>query len=90
MDDNIIQVNRENRIAVITLNRPERLNAISRETISAVTAFLKGSEEDEDVAVVILRGAGRAFSAGMDLKEDAAAGVSGKDGWRRVLSEDLD
>ena len=67
MDNNIIQVNRENRIAVITLNRPERLNAINRETIRAVTAFLERSEDDEDVAVVILRGAGRTFSAGMDL-----------------------
>ena len=44
MDDNIIQVNRENRIAVITLNRPERLNAINRQTIRAVTAFLDGLE----------------------------------------------
>ena len=90
MDENFIQVNRENRIAVITLNRPERLNAINRGTIRAVTTFLEGAEDDEDVAVVILRGAGRAFSAGMDLKDDAAAGVSGKDGWRQVLSEDLD
>ena len=60
MDENFIQVNRENRIAVITLNRPERLNAINRGTIRAVTTFLEGAEDDEDVAVVILRGAGRA------------------------------
>ena len=46
MDDNIIQVKRENRIAGITFNRPERLKAIKRKTIRAVTALLKGLEED--------------------------------------------
>ena len=46
IDDNIIQVKRENRIAVVTFNRPERLKAIKREMIRALTAFLEGPGED--------------------------------------------
>ena len=46
MDDNIIQVKRENRIAVVTFNRPERPKAIKREMIRALTAFLEGPGED--------------------------------------------
>jgi len=89
MATDIIEVNQNNRIAVLTLNRPERLNAISRETIRAVNAAMDDFEKDSDVAVVIIRGSGRAFSAGMDLKDDAAADISGADRWREVLSEDL-
>jgi enoyl-CoA hydratase len=89
MDSDIIQIERNSRVAVITLNRPERLNAINRETIRTITALMDELEVDEDVGVIIIRGAGRAFSAGMDLKDDAAAGVSGEDGWREVLAEDL-
>tara|TARA_B100000405_G_scaffold91779_1_gene63838 strand:- start:154 stop:381 length:228 start_codon:yes stop_codon:yes gene_type:complete len=51
MDSDIIQVERDNRVAVITLNRPERLNAISRETIRAVMSAMDELENDETVAV---------------------------------------
>ena len=78
------------RVAQITLNRPERLNAISRRTIADVGTILDEIEADDAVAAVVISGAGRAFSAGMDLKDDAAADLSGKDAWREVLSEDLD
>lgn len=89
MSSDIVIVERDGRIAVITLNRPERLNAISRETIRQVQAAMDALEADDEIAVVILRGAGRAFSSGMDLKDDAAAGISGVDEWRVVLEGDL-
>lgn len=76
-------------VALITLNRPDRLNAINRETIAETNAAMDAIEADDDLKVIVLIGAGRAFSSGMDLKDDAAAGVSGHDQWRRVLSEDL-
>ncbi|MGI9463941.1 MAG: enoyl-CoA hydratase/isomerase family protein, partial [Aestuariivirgaceae bacterium] len=47
-------------------------------------------EADDNVAVTVIHGAGRAFSAGMDLKDDAAADTSGAEEWRQVLSENLD
>jgi enoyl-CoA hydratase len=89
VNSDIVIVERDNRIAVITLNRPERLNAISRETISHVQAAMDKLETEDEIAVIIIRGAGRAFSSGMDLKDDAAAEISGADAWRAVLEEDL-
>ncbi len=56
-------------IATVTLNRPECLNAIRRETIDELEAALRSMRTDESIRVLILTGAGdRAFSAGADLK----------------------
>ena len=52
--------------ALITLNRPEAMNAISRSMIKEVHQALDDAEEDTGVRAVVLTGAGRAFSAGMD------------------------
>jgi enoyl-CoA hydratase/carnithine racemase len=52
--------------ALITLNRPEAMNAISRSMIKELHQALDDVEEDSDVRAVVLTGAGRAFSAGMD------------------------
>ena len=57
------------------MNRPASLNALDRELVDAMSTALDEAAEDEDVRVLILRGAGRAFSAGYDLNEDAAGGV---------------
>jgi enoyl-CoA hydratase len=81
---------RDDRIAVITLNRPERLNAISRRMIAEVTAALDIVETDPDLRVVVVHGAGRAFCSGFDLKDDAAAQPSGIATWRRLLKQDFD
>lgn len=56
-------------IAVVTLNRPERLNAISDELMADLQAAIDRAGQIEDVRVVVLCGAGRAFCAGEDLKE---------------------
>jgi enoyl-CoA hydratase/carnithine racemase len=90
MEFSTLAVEKEGRVARVALNRPERLNAISRTTIAEVNAAMDRLEAQEDVAVIVLHGAGRAFSAGMDLKDDAAAAITGEEAWRRVLSEDLD
>lgn len=80
----------EGRIAVITLNRPERLNAISRRMIAEVTTALDEVEADPELRVVVVHGAGRAFCSGFDLKDDAAAQPSGIATWRRLLKQDFD
>ena len=59
------------RIATITLNRPERLNAIDERMPGEIRAAVESADEDPEVHVVILTGAGRAFCAGYDLKEFA-------------------
>jgi enoyl-CoA hydratase len=59
--------------AVLTLNRPERLNALSRELRAELAAAIDQLAADESVRVLILTGAGRAFCAGLDLKELGAS-----------------
>jgi methylglutaconyl-CoA hydratase len=59
------------RITVLTLNRPERRNALSLELLTELAAAIKVSSEDPDERVLILRGAGAAFCTGLDLKEAA-------------------
>ena len=60
-------------IATLTLNRPAALNALSDAMLAALKSAFATLAEDASVRVVILRGAGRAFCAGHDLKEMQAA-----------------
>jgi len=56
-------------IAIITINRPEVLNAFNAETVNEILKCLEDIEKDENVRAVILTGAGnKAFSAGADIK----------------------
>jgi 2-(1,2-epoxy-1,2-dihydrophenyl)acetyl-CoA isomerase len=64
----------ENRVATITLNRPEKLNALSRDLIAQSTAILKDWSRDPDVGAIVLTGAGRAFCAGGDVSTMAREG----------------
>ena len=65
----ILQVEDKNRVRTLTLNRPDVLNAFNEALYQATAEALQAAAEDPDVAVVLLTGAGRAFSAGNDLKE---------------------
>jgi enoyl-CoA hydratase len=71
----VVLYERRENIGIITLNRPERLNAINLNVLTELMARLDGARQDADVACVILTGAGRAFCAGEDLK-DTFAGKS--------------
>jgi enoyl-CoA hydratase len=62
---------RHGNVGVITLNRPERLNAINGQLLRDFVQQLKKAKEDKEAVSVILTGAGRAFCAGEDLKETA-------------------
>src|SRR3990172_8397904 len=59
-------------IATITLNRPERMNALTNRMLDEWVAALEDARADQDVKAVILRGAGRGFWAGMDVRAAAA------------------
>ncbi len=61
-------------IATITLNRPDRMNTISRDMLVQLTERLWQAEADRDVRAVILTGKGRAFCAGLDLTEVTGGG----------------
>ena len=62
----------EGPLAWITLNRPEKLNAISKTMLAELNSALDLAEDEDRVRVILLRGEGRAFSAGFDLEADAA------------------
>lgn len=64
--DNIL-LERRNSIAKITLNRPEKLNALSQAMLADLRSALDEIESDHDIRVVLLTGAGRAFSSGFDI-----------------------
>lgn len=60
-------------VARLTMNRPERLNALNRDLTTALRTYFQGLEDRHDIRVVVLRGAGRAYCAGLDLKESTEA-----------------
>jgi enoyl-CoA hydratase len=72
MTNKTVRYERTDNVAIITLNRPERLNAITRELLAGLIDQLETARKDDEVAAVILTGAGRAFCAGEDLKETSA------------------
>jgi 2-(1,2-epoxy-1,2-dihydrophenyl)acetyl-CoA isomerase len=63
----------ENGVAIITLNRPDRMNAINSDLAGDLTATVLRATHDDSAGCVVLTGAGRAFCAGGDIKEGAPA-----------------
>jgi enoyl-CoA hydratase/carnithine racemase len=68
-DQGVVLYEKRDRIAYVTINRPEARNAVSPEVHRAMIAAWADFEEDDGVDVAILTGAGEAFCAGADLKE---------------------
>ena len=69
MEYQTIILDKEDHVATITLNRPERLNAISPRLLEEFEHVILETRADDDVRVVVITGAGRGFCAGEDLKE---------------------
>lgn len=69
MSSPVLLVEKSAGVAHLTLNRPEAMNALSRELRQALTQGFRELAQDAAVGVVIVTGAGRAFCAGLDLKE---------------------
>jgi len=71
-----ILIEKENGIALVTINRPEKLNALNKSTIRELNAGFESLRNDDDVRVVILTGSGeKAFVAGADISEFASFSV---------------
>jgi enoyl-CoA hydratase len=76
----VLERERRGAVEVLTLNRPEKRNALNRELLDALSATFAELETDDAVRVIVLTGAGdRAFCAGMDLAEFASGGGGGSD-----------
>jgi enoyl-CoA hydratase len=85
MTDPVLIVEKSDEVATLTLNRPRAMNALSRELREAIAQTFAELSGDREMRVVIVTGAGRAFCAGLDLKElsssgtDATATLGGND-----------
>jgi len=82
MSEPVLRVDQDGEVAVVTLNRPEAMNALSRALLEALARAFEALQRDPDTAVVVLTGAGRAFCAGFDLKElasESTGGIGGVD-----------
>ena len=84
-----IRVDREEHVAHLQLNRPERVNAIGKAMLLEIHDAMDALEADAAVRVIVLSGAGRGFSSGFDLKEQMARRPEGAAAWREILDLDF-
>ncbi len=75
MAQSVVLLSKQDQVATVTLNRPESLNAFNHELRTTFCDVMLGLREDQDVKAIIVTGAGRAFSAGLDLKEISTASL---------------
>jgi enoyl-CoA hydratase len=87
--DPLVLSERRGAVALLTLNRPDKLNAINEPMIRALDAALDAAEGDESVRAIVVAGNGRAFSAGFDLDTGPAAGKPDPADVRRALENDF-
>jgi enoyl-CoA hydratase len=69
MSSEVLLLEKKDAVAIVTLNRPEAMNALSRALVGAIAQAFREIQADPAIRVAILTGAGRAFCAGFDLKE---------------------
>lgn len=79
----MIRTERQGALALVTLDRPDRANALTGAMLANLTAALDDIAADEGLRAVILTGAGKVFSAGADLDE-ARTGLATSDAWEKL------
>jgi enoyl-CoA hydratase/carnithine racemase len=75
-------------IVQVSLNRPNKLNALNMEMFRGIVRVTKELQQDRDVAAVILRGEGRAFCAGLDFKNVLADPLSFSKNFHELMDRD--
>ena len=78
------------QVAHLTLDRPERLNALNKAALLDINRALDSLEADAEVRVIVVSGSGRAFSSGFDLKAQMEQRPEGAAVWREILDLDFD
>jgi 2-(1,2-epoxy-1,2-dihydrophenyl)acetyl-CoA isomerase len=68
MSENVLIIERREKVAILTLNRPESLNALNRELQDAIVQACQDLRNDDDIWAVVFTGAGRGFCSGVDLR----------------------
>jgi enoyl-CoA hydratase/carnithine racemase len=84
-----IELHADGPVAILILNRPQRLNAINKAMLGELQAALDHVESDSDIRALVVTGAGGNFSSGFDLKEQMEAAPSGMETWRDILDRDF-
>ena len=77
MDYEMVLVSREGRVGVVTLNRPQALNALNSQLIDEIAHTLAAFDADPDIGCMVLTGSEKAFAAGADIKEMAPKSYPG-------------
>jgi len=89
MISELVRCERLGGISLVTLNRPDKLNAINKEMIAQLGSALDAAEADASVRAIVLAGAGRAFSAGFDLDMEVGDDKPDPEAVRRALQNDF-
>ncbi len=76
-------------LAIITLNRPEKLNAINVSMVDGINEAMDQAEEDHNIRAIVIQGSGKSFSAGFDL-DDEVWDTKDHDAIRAVSEDDFD
>lgn len=85
MSDEVVLTQVVNKVATLTFNRPDKLNALSRDLISQSIAHLKRWSSDPEIGAIIVTGSGRAFCAGGDVST-----MANDEGARQTLEDQID
>ena len=84
-----ICLQRAGAVATLTLDRPQRLNAINKQMLGEMQHALDTVESDPELRVLVVNGAGGNFSSGFDLKEQMETRPTGVEVWREILDRDF-
>lgn len=85
----MIETDIRNGIGWITLNRPQKLNAMAAELVMAAHDAVKAMERDDTVKVIVLTGAGGNFSVGYDIAQEVEMGLSRPEDWHAALTNNV-
>lgn len=76
--------------AWVTINRPDKLNALSSAVVIELRETLRRLEANDEVRIIVLRGTGKAFSVGYDIAEEVAEGIASPEDWHKALTRNVD
>lgn len=89
MTENIVLSEVVDGAAWVTINRPGKLNALSSDVVATLRATIQELDENDDVRVIVITGAGENFSVGYDIAEEVAAGIERPEDWHAQLSKNV-
>lgn len=84
-----IRISVDGHVATVSLNRPDKLNAINEKMLHELENVLDSLEKSDQVMAIVLHGNGRSFCAGFDLKASVDKGRRDEEQWRTALEYDL-